>query len=757
MTTHLEELEVPPPPYTETDIYSTSGGARSPLSPTHPHRRDSYGGGDDIATHSTSASTNGDVIYTPPLTPRSSSHHSNFGTGDHLTNSSSAAAAAYFESRPFVPPPEEEEHRNHQPSQAAAVFSYTIGYNTRPDELPYPTTGFGISRDITREDWQTFVNYLLPHHAAASNEQVIDRKLRAERSNSNDDARSSHAEAQLEQIRSTPVPPGDNAAQRRQHVEDTAREWNEGFFGPRNVVIRVTWSPASASGDEGGKLHVPGAWDQTFDHQTQTERNEGPSGSRFGRFNPFGGVDNRRGGGGGGGGGGFRFGGITLDGDRVAIGDSFVAGRNGVRIGGFVADTNGISMNGNPMFGGALPGGVGFPFGGPHRGGFGPFGGGGGPWGGGPRGGRGWGGREGRGGGGDGEKGDDHHHDHHERGRHGGRGRGRHRADRHSRVRSTSSASSRSSSSSSSSSSVSSVGSLPDYDDLRDTQLPIAREHLVAWLNHPDQPATKEKVKQVKEQIKAAKKTDANGNDGINEPANIAYDKAALRKEVKGLLQEWKSLKKQQKKLSKQLKRERRNARRAERKEHKKIKREMKKARKDFRKGPFPVPGVPPVPPVPQHPFGRWCGSGPYHGHGGPFGAGRGGGGWPFGSGGVFGGGGDGNNVRSAPGAWPDNNNNNDASNHRASETKYREAENLESQLEQKEVELIRVHERMAHVWDEESNHAEKSKSVLELTTRQSQLERELESLTQSMTRLRTEADAEFARELAQEEERGHY
>ena len=73
------------------------------------------------------------------------------------------------------------------------------------------------------------------------------------------------------------------------------------------------------------------------------------------------------------------------------------------------------------------------------------------------------------------------HHDHHYRGR-------SHSHGRHAKERSSSTSSF---SSSSSSDSDSSVGSLPDYDDLKDQQLPIAKQSLLEWLNHPEQPITK--------------------------------------------------------------------------------------------------------------------------------------------------------------------------------------------------------------------------------------------------------------------------
>jgi hypothetical protein len=157
-------------------------------------------------------------------------------------------------------------------------------------------------RDIRREDWQTFANYLLPHHSAASNEQVIDRKLRAEamtatnNNTNNDDTRSqtsgrSHAEAHLNRIRS---PVDVDTAQNRENVEATVREWNDGFFAPRRVTIRVDLdSPTTNNTNNNGGLrelppqpesdthphpqpqpyNIPGAWDTSFDQPAQETNN----------------------------------------------------------------------------------------------------------------------------------------------------------------------------------------------------------------------------------------------------------------------------------------------------------------------------------------------------------------------------------------------------------------------------------------------------------------------------------------------------
>ncbi|KAK4033873.1 hypothetical protein C8A01DRAFT_19256, partial [Parachaetomium inaequale] len=360
MSSHLED--VPPPPYTETDVFSTSG-------------RDAHVADDTSST--------GDVIYTPPLTPRSS-HQSNFaGEVDHGVSS---AAVAYFEARPAPP----------LSSQPHIIHSITLAAHSTPDSLPYPRDL--AARDVRLVDWQTFTNYLMPYHSTATNEQIIDRKLRAEamtattnpnnnNNNNNDDARSqssgrSHAEAHLNRIRS---PVDVDVVDRRHSVETTVREWNDGFFAPRRITIRVDLEPTTTSNSSNShnrglndispdplpeKTPMPGAWDTSFDQpapDTTTRegaRSRGFFATHFGGGGGRGGREGRGGhhsdagrgrdGGGRGGGGGFRFAGINVDGERVSIGNTFVAdGRTGsLRIGGIVADGSGISINGQPMFGG---------------------------------------------------------------------------------------------------------------------------------------------------------------------------------------------------------------------------------------------------------------------------------------------------------------------------------------------------------------------------------------------------------------------
>jgi len=329
-----------------------------------------------------------------------------------------------------------------------------------------------------------------------------------------------------------------------------------------------------------------------------------------------------------------------------------------------------------------------------------------------------------------------------------------------------------SASSSSSSSSESSVGSLPAYDDLKDTQLPLAKQYLEEWLHHPDELITKERVKEAKEQIKQAKKTPADAP---------GYDAKAMKKEVKGLLKEWKDLKKRQRRVFKELRRERRQKRKDERRERRNVRRDMRRAERDFRRGrhggppgmfPFvppipPVPhmrGVPPVPPVPHmggvppvppvgpfgHVFGRWARAGaadvpiPLNDPPAP----------PMGP----------DVMSRTPGAWPGQFYGIDGDDtYGASLAKYKVVRDLEAKIANKEFELLGVHQAISLDEEEkqpaggESSHGESNrdgKGQTKLETEASTLENEIDALTRSMKQLRTEADEEFAKEMAADEER---
>ncbi|KAK3996708.1 hypothetical protein QBC44DRAFT_317420 [Cladorrhinum sp. PSN332] len=812
MTSHrrpLEDEDVPPPPYSETDIYSTSGRGpntpTSPLIPNHHDRRNSNtNDNDDII--STTTTSNGEIIYTPPLTPRSSQSNSGHFPAFHSEGSTAteAAYAAYFEDRPV---PAGLDIRN---AGTTKVVTVTVWEDTSPHEIAFPLNEGLEARDVTIVDWQTFTNFLLGNGwDARRNEEVLRRKEGA-------DGNSSSGGSVKEGGGSTsPASDIERTEERRAELEKTVREWNSAFFRPRGVNVIVRAHQHAKGDDRRPQGTMPGSWgngcvecervqrEQQQQPQPQPQPQQVPpqNGNRGrgfglfgnGSFNPFGGTSGSPANG------GFNFAGIKIDGDRVSIGDRFVAdGRAGsLKIGGIDMDSSGIRINGSPMFGGhgrgrgrggspwcpprggmagcppmmsGMPGG--WPFGGPGAGRRGCGGqrdetahqhwghGGRASW---------WGptppwqsqsqtqpqpyvaptqsqpqpyaapvqsqpqpyaapAQARSQGSHDADKGAQQQEPERERGR-GHRGRHPHHGNRH-RSRSSSASSV---SSSSSRSSESSLGSLPDYDDLKDSQLPVAKQYLQESLRRPDQMITKEKIKEAKQKIREARK---NPPSGINEPVS------ELRRQVKELLREWKQLKKEQKKQRRQLRKEKRNRRKEEKRERRNTRRELRRAERDFRRNhhhhdrhhprrheslsgnmpsfaiprvPVPnlnipapfapmTPPMPPMPPIPTPP-GAWPSSSP-----------------------------------ALPVPSP------------ISASKYKAADEISDQLSTKEAELLKLHESIALELENSPSgsgwpSAEKEKEVLKM-------EREIEELGVSLEKLRTEADEEFARELAMEEER---
>ncbi|KAK1970307.1 hypothetical protein LY78DRAFT_271887 [Colletotrichum sublineola] len=582
--------DVPPPPYSETDIYSTSGrhsnpSLNSPLAQSHH--------GDDAASRiSSHASSRSDVIYTPPLTPRTGStvaphhHNSNPNLANHAhaaaapstASAHSVFAAAYFESRPAPA---------FSPWDQQLVHLLAVTPSSTPDDVPFPPSW--AARDITQQDWATFTNCLIPHHTVARNEAVINRKLQAEEeavaaaashggsgANSPGGPRSissSHASAQLDRIRPDPdTDPGAAVAAsglRREDVEAVVAQWNEGFFRPRGVIVLLA--------PEVGELRLPGAWDRSFDRgvdnpaATSGGGGGGPTlmplpGPHAGigpAMQPGSGPSEARG--------GWSFGGITVTTDGISIGDRIVADSNGIRLGNLIADENGIRFGSNtipraqPHFVGPNAGWAPPP---PHAPSvpspmpmFGPR-----PGPGPPR---------------------PHPHNHaHARPGSGsgvrGRPPGRHPSDQRS-VSASSSAYSISSTSS-----ASSVGSLPDYEDLRAAQLPIYQQRVASWLAHPDQPVTKTDVEQLCDEIRSTQSASGSSEEPKQDNPPVAdapeeADEKALKAELKSLTQEWRKLKRQQRAARKEKRRERRARRREEKKERREQRKERREQRRDSR------------------------------------------------------------------------------------------------------------------------------------------------------------------------------
>ncbi|OLN86362.1 hypothetical protein CCHL11_06392 [Colletotrichum chlorophyti] len=544
--------DVPPPPYSETDIYSNSGRHSNPSSnsPRNPPRHIADDASSRVSSH---ASSQSEVIFTPPLTPRTSGgpfHHHETTTSSVPPSAYSTFAATYFDSRP---PPA-------LPPREQIVHALTLNPTSTPDDVPYSPAW--APRDVTPQDWATFTNCLIPHHSAARNEAVINRKLQAEeeavaaaaaaaaatsngggvsssisgRSNS-----STHASAQLDQIRSDPdSDPAAVVGLRREDAETVIAQWNQGFFRPRGILIRLN--------PEVEDPRMPGAWDRSFDRHTDSPTaGGGPTPMPFPvqaqapitgpgvpiqqpqpQVQPPIPNDSRS----------WSFGGIRVTTDGISIGDTFVADSNGIRVGSLIADENGIRFGNNtnpraqPHYAGphvnwhppmAPPPGPVYappPFPPPPH----------------PQ--------------------PPRHPGHHEHPffqaahtRHGSAGRGRPPGRYPSGHRSSSTSSA---SSTSSTSSASSVGSLPEYEDLYPTQLPIYKQRVAAWLSNPDEPVTKADVAQLRAEIRSASRaaaTEAREGDST-------VDEKALKAELKALTQEWRKLKRQQRALRKERRRE---------------------------------------------------------------------------------------------------------------------------------------------------------------------------------------------------------
>ncbi|KAI6282709.1 hypothetical protein MCOR28_000903 [Pyricularia oryzae] len=519
----------PPPPYSETDVFSTSG-PRTPLTSEFPGSVVGSVQDTQSTTGGSTSTESREVVYTPPLTPTSPSVHQSSTGSDAMSFSSSLlSAAAYFESRPATVV---------SPGPGSQVLhTVTVAPDATPDDMPYPPSLAG--RDVSAEDWHTFVNFLLPDHSVRANEAVADRKLRAEgggRSvgyggSSSSSTSTAHAEAQLEQI----LTPGTSVCDggvRRDQAERTVREWNEGFFAPRGVAIvpqfshddhLSPWESASASRSSRGRAaqdarDARGSSRQTdtldtetpastphrrghHDHQAREEQPDiGGLGLRFGTLN-LGAlqVDSS----------GIRFDGRPLlpgltalnargRGARHGFGRGRGGGRgNGLSRGAFFplppppplslprwqhnaggssssSSESTLTPTGTPLWspGAAAVAPVMLPRGfyepaPPHK------------------------------------HADEEHHE--GGGGQRGRGHGGH-DDKAAAAAHGSGSRSRSSSvaSASSASSADSIESLPPYEDLADEQIPVARDLLRRWLDSPGQAITRESARVMNEEIRSA-------------------------------------------------------------------------------------------------------------------------------------------------------------------------------------------------------------------------------------------------------------
>jgi hypothetical protein len=304
---------IPPPPYSETDIYWNTS--------SHPILTPATSQADNlsVADHpqlSTASSIDDSVIYTPLHSPTDSDHQESLQDG--LGHVSSSSAIAYFESRPVD---------GQTPALAISLKKITVNPRTQPEDLPYPQ-GWA-AKDITQQDWQTFVNFLLPEHIAAVNNDVADRKLQQELMEErmhqlslalgDDKSRAdiSEVDAQLSPLRQLL---SSRSTESLSTISATISEWNEGFFKPRGVQIVISDPEPQITADEETR-QMPGAW-VPYDHEILGGAPRNNSRGRrgmFGSFRSFPGMEANAG--------SFRMGPIVADNEGFRI------GRNGLVVG----------------------------------------------------------------------------------------------------------------------------------------------------------------------------------------------------------------------------------------------------------------------------------------------------------------------------------------------------------------------------------------------------------------------------------------
>lgn len=476
-------------------------------------------------------------MYTPPYTPAAEN--------DPLFVSPSQW---YFDSRPV-------SYRAVGPT-----FSHEVGVarHSRFEDLSTQYDASFADRDITTQDWATFINFLLPHHIDTNNENVAREKMKAEildermRRLTIDGEKQglnmAAVDAQLGQLA-----PHMGPSEEHIDAESVVREWNSGFFEPRGVRIVACMeredddppivlpdemsefrhnSFASTRSGEAATTSLPTRPDFCSERARSGDVNDG---GRHGRHRNWGWSDHGPGqhrnrnsiGRGRNCTGGYRMGILdnnegcggcrhcgprraTIDGDApqrartegefyVPQGEHFklgpiVADESGFRIGNLMRATS-EGVNIGPMFVGKKPPAYGSDY-----------------------------------------------------------------------------------ESEGSTASDESEGTLPDLDDVTPRQLPVLRQSLMDWLNHPEQPVTKVQMDQLKTNLKLTQKDKTNVKPEGEELK-------ALKIELKEMKRKFKEAKRERRQRSKQAKRERRLKKREERRNRRQARLEEKLALKREAKG----------------------------------------------------------------------------------------------------------------------------------------------------------------------------
>ncbi|MCJ1454959.1 hypothetical protein MMC28_005312 [Mycoblastus sanguinarius] len=184
--------DLPPPPYTPHDPFHTAAGA--PASPNHA------GQGNQLNLRG--------GYMRPSLPSERPSEESNL-----------SSAATYFDERPFTGGP---ALQNAGVNLNLIEHNVTLNPETTRDDLNFPRPAETyLVRDVTVDDWSTFVNYLFP----APNTQTSNGKVKPGKD----------VKRHLSHEEDTP--------ERRQRIESIIAEWNENFFSPRFIHINVDFSP----------------------------------------------------------------------------------------------------------------------------------------------------------------------------------------------------------------------------------------------------------------------------------------------------------------------------------------------------------------------------------------------------------------------------------------------------------------------------------------------------------------------------------
>ncbi|CAK7567744.1 MAG: hypothetical protein SEPTF4163_005712 [Sporothrix epigloea] len=555
-----------PPPYSVTDIYSSRSTSDTHSTTGHSIVAVSVAAtsSGNVAPYSTSLSSSLPAQTCDSNLPPTGSSSSDCLDPELGLSAAQAArsAAAYFAAHPAPPP--QSATSSSQDAAAPRQFIYcdlpvVISAETSPRHLPFPANELS-QRNISAVDWLTFINFLLP--------TCHNNRSKEANSNTNDEIGCTLDEKEspglttystsLRSNDSSPLSISmlDNertALNRQQNLEVNAvlHQWNKGFFAPRGVAIGLRKDPGDAYVTPLNLSH----------ESTQFSSSAAPSLSASGRQGTL------------------SLAGLKIEDDRVVIGNNhLVADRTGLRIGGLKFDERGISYGDRTI----VPA-VTLPEGAPPR--LRPV-----------------------------RSADakfvklpdatasprvtasqvtaaptssadtdapvtDEH-----------------TSRRHRSVSSVSTTSSEStvstpsSSSSSSDGSAVSAGSLPPCNKLDDRQLSVAHAHLQKWLNHPDQPVTRECVDAAKNAIKKGGRAETLPAylDHLTGTYSVAptlpAEAMVLRAEVKDMMKRWKILKRQQKQLYRQQRRQRRQLRKQRNRERRQLKRQDRQQRRELKR-----------------------------------------------------------------------------------------------------------------------------------------------------------------------------